>query len=139
MRGSFSKSVLSKTFSDFSRPDKKKHSIRPHEVLCIVAGGSGMNVSDAQNPRPSPDSILLDFMNELRHTDFGGSTDRYRYRGAGRRREVDGERMPRRGRASAERMLRATREARCDLPTCSEPKGWPTAPAAPGGLDLVFC
>ena len=35
-------------------------------------------------------------------------------------------------------MLRATREARCDLPACSEPKGWPTAPTAPGGLDLVL-
>ena len=54
-------------------------------------------------------------------------------RGAGRRREGG----PRRGRASAELMLRATREARCDLRTCSEPKGWPTAPTAPGGLVLV--
>ena len=33
--------------------------------------------------------------------------------------------------------LRATRESRCDLPTCSEPKMWPTAPADPDELVLV--
>ena len=39
----------------------------------------------------------------------------------GGRREV-GDEAPK-GRASAERMLRATREARCDLPACSDRKG----------------
>ena len=80
---------------------------------------SAKNDSEAQIPRPSSDSTF----------------PRYRGRHPGDTREEGGRRgrKPRRGSASAERMLRATREARCDLPACSNQKDGLRRPQPLGG------